>query len=264
MYETATHPNRRIPAPPKPCAQCGKMFRTPPSTNRVYCSKACQAEGARGRPLPANLRRVEATCANCGGSFTVRPHEIRNGRRYCSRACGSAGRKGQPMPAEQRAKISAVKTGRNLGPRRAPISVICQHCGQPFTVGKDRASVARYCSQDCYHAAVKADPTKNPAYKHGNQCRSYPYGKNWKARALRARERDNHTCQGCGKRQRSPQLDVHHIQPRREFGRDKKAADSIDNLITLCKPCHGKWEAARRIGGEPDAPAPYSLAPRLA
>jgi 5-methylcytosine-specific restriction endonuclease McrA len=51
--------------------------------------------------------------------------------------------------------------------------------------------------------------------------------------ALRRRvlERDRWLCQFCGHRQ---QLDIHHIIPRSRGG-----SDSEDNLITLCRTCHG-------------------------
>lgn len=45
--------------------------------------------------------------------------------------------------------------------------------------------------------------------------------------------RDNYTCQICGAR--NTRLEVHHIQFRSQGG-----SDSMDNLVTLCKECHGK------------------------
>ena len=48
---------------------------------------------------------------------------------------------------------------------------------------------------------------------------------------LQILERDGWRCQVCGDRQ---QLDIHHIIPRSRGG-----SDSQDNLITLCRTCHG-------------------------
>ena len=45
--------------------------------------------------------------------------------------------------------------------------------------------------------------------------------------------RDNYTCQICGAK--DTRLEVHHIQFRSQGG-----SDSMDNLVTLCKDCHGK------------------------
>lgn len=51
--------------------------------------------------------------------------------------------------------------------------------------------------------------------------------------------RDNCACQECGKS--NCMLEVHHIRARRYGG-----ADTIGNLITLCKKCHDKTECRER------------------
>ena len=50
-------------------------------------------------------------------------------------------------------------------------------------------------------------------------------------------ERDNHTCQCCGK-QKTSKLHVHHIMKRSKGG-----TDHFDNLITLCSSCHGSADS---------------------
>lgn len=47
--------------------------------------------------------------------------------------------------------------------------------------------------------------------------------------------RDDFTCQSCGCRFPSIDLEVHHVLPRAQHG-----SDSIRNLISLCKQCHIK------------------------
>lgn len=52
-------------------------------------------------------------------------------------------------------------------------------------------------------------------------------------------ERDNYTCQECGKT--NGRLAVHHIIPRKDGGQD-----SMDNLVTVCDGvCHKKIEPYR-------------------
>ena len=46
-------------------------------------------------------------------------------------------------------------------------------------------------------------------------------------------ERDRWRCQNCGS---AKDLQVHHLQPRSQLG-----DDTMQNLITLCIPCHGEW-----------------------
>lgn len=69
------------------------------------------------------------------------------------------------------------------------------------------------------------------------------YGSNWKRMRDRVRKRDNHTCQDCGHEwvQGETRLDVHHITPIKKFDQPEKA-NTLENLITLCRTCHNKWE----------------------
>lgn len=46
-------------------------------------------------------------------------------------------------------------------------------------------------------------------------------------------QRDEFTCQSCGRRFESADLEAHHLLPRAQRG-----SDSIRNLVTLCKKCH--------------------------
>lgn len=66
------------------------------------------------------------------------------------------------------------------------------------------------------------------------------YGPGWYRIRRQVRERDNHTCQDCGKHQRRPGLDVHHIVPRAAFHGDFDRANHPDNLVALCKTCHAR------------------------
>src|SRR5713101_5580431 len=45
------------------------------------------------------------------------------------------------------------------------------------------------------------------------------------------------TCSLCGTRLHSSEVEVDHIIPRARF-KDPQEADSMDNLQTLCTPCH--------------------------
>ena len=69
------------------------------------------------------------------------------------------------------------------------------------------------------------------------------YGSNWKRMRDKTRERDGHTCQVCGHEwtEGEMKLDVHHITPIKKFDTPEKA-NTLDNLITLCRSCHKKWE----------------------
>lgn len=73
----------------------------------------------------------------------------------------------------------------------------------------------------------------NPAWIDG---RSYePYGPRWEKLREEIRERDSHTCQKCGGKQKREKLIVHHID-------GNKKNNEPSNLICYCRSCHGKVE----------------------
>jgi DEAD/DEAH box helicase domain-containing protein len=77
----------------------------------------------------------------------------------------------------------------------------------------------------------------------GNSHKNNNYGKGWEATKRSVRERDHNTCQNCGKLGNSLNLDVHHIKPFKTFDSIAEA-NSLENLITLCKQCHNQAESS--------------------
>ncbi len=68
-------------------------------------------------------------------------------------------------------------------------------------------------------------------------------GATWKARRRQAWERDGHCCQDCGIGLSLEWAEIDHVMPRRMGGgwRD----DRLENLRTLCSPCHRRRHEAR-------------------
>lgn len=84
----------------------------------------------------------------------------------------------------------------------------------------------------------------HPSYKHGGAA----YGKGWtEEKRERVRERDGRKCRVCGlsgaahREKFGQRLHVHHIQPAHTVD-DPDYRNSMDNLVTLCHPCHERWE----------------------
>lgn len=80
----------------------------------------------------------------------------------------------------------------------------------------------------------------NPNWRGGYSNR---YGSGWSLVRQRIRERDE-VCQECGHDGSENRLEVHHIVPVREFRSAEETtvedAHRPENLVLLCKSCHGK------------------------
>jgi DEAD/DEAH box helicase domain-containing protein len=79
-------------------------------------------------------------------------------------------------------------------------------------------------------------------------------GRNWDVQRRRTRERDGFRCQHCGAPEKpNRQHDIHHLRPFREFnyvpGQNEAylEANCLENLITLCRSCHLRAEAAQMM-----------------
>lgn len=84
-------------------------------------------------------------------------------------------------------------------------------------------------------------PTGEEHWSWNGGSESVYYGANWAEQRDAARERDDHECQVCGHGGSDRALDVHHIHPIRTYDTPEKA-NTLDNLITLCRSCHRRWE----------------------
>ncbi len=75
---------------------------------------------------------------------------------------------------------------------------------------------------------------------------SNDYGPDWPRIRLAVRTRDGFRCQVCGAVESNREHDVHHKIPFKAFTSTAEA-NRLDNLITLCSPCHHKAEQNVRI-----------------
>ena len=127
------------------------------------------------------------------------------------------------------------------------VKLTCLNCRQEFKVHPKRKDTAKFCSHKCLGEwrSKNWKGEDNPSWRGGHP--RY-YGENWEKQKRKALNRDSHTCQMCGAPENGQRHDVHHIKPIREF-EDPASANSLDNLVTLCRSCHIKAETMRE--GEP-------------
>jgi len=170
--------------------------------------------------------KVKKVCAECGDEFEVYPY--RDDAEYCSRECAYGNR---DMPSTKR------------------VTVECDWCGESFETYKslaERRSGRNYCDYSCYGKwrSENIVGESHPQWSSGDR----NYGNGWTERKRRkVRERDGFKCQRCGMDQKEHEeeygsrLSVHHMRRARDFDSDKERND-MDNLITLCRHCHHRWE----------------------
>ncbi len=259
----------------KKCKSCGIPFRVRPSrAGQNFCSRQCAAAqrlqgtiltcGACGTDFYikrdqlnrspehwcsrqcADIGRRKGeyrTCKVCDTSFYMHPSYITQAKRtgeYCSMQCYDKVKSQILTPIHQNRSeswnrnISKAKKGKpNLKARRPPRTIVCKQCGyERIFRGRQAylAKQAQFCSTECWYAWArinKWEGKRPPIY----------YGRSWRSQAKLARERDDHTCQNCGRRQYNPRHDVHHTVPFRGFD-DSEEANALSNLITLCHSCH--------------------------
>jgi 5-methylcytosine-specific restriction enzyme A len=66
---------------------------------------------------------------------------------------------------------------------------------------------------------------------------AYRRTKEWKAKRQAVLERDEFVCKICNKKNKSKNLQIHHINESKY-----KDSDEINFLVTLCKACHQEVE----------------------
>ena len=195
---------RNIKSIQRICKACGNRFVVYPSQpwRSDYCSLECS---------PRHIANKEKVCEYCGKGFVAFSHRAVIEGKYCSRQC-------------------------LYDSNNSNTVVHCCICEKPIPSSPRRSnrSSRHFCSPEC--KSIGQSGEGNPAWNGG--AGSYRGPNWWKQRQL-ARKRDAFTCQQCGitEEEIGQSLDVHHIKPFRLFD-DYKAANALDNLVSLCHLCH--------------------------
>lgn len=104
-------------------------------------------------------------------------------------------------------------------------SVICPDCGEEIrTIGRWKS----HCSEDKeakYYRRLSESINRVPDVK-------------WKVQRKAALHRADGECEVCGD---TETLEVHHIVKRRVFD-EERVSHALENLVVLCRSCHGRLE----------------------
>jgi len=189
----------------------------------IYCSKKCSGKDKTYMP--------DLVCEKCGKTFHLR-QESRTGK-FCSAECAGT-------------------------PRNGKVIQKCEVCGKEREVYASKGN-RKFCGYKCAYIGRKhfvsfearERMSENQKGKKGNGWNGgitiesvmfYTSGK-WKRLSKLCKDRDNCACQRCFNYFPYEKLRAHHI-----FFRADGGEDVLENLITLCNPCHKKthWEAKKQ------------------
>lgn len=212
------------------CDSCGEEIETEKyeleNQENMYCSVECQHNGYR------NKKPVK--CEYCGDIEEIIPARVPT-HRFCSEQCKS----------NHEAETWQGKNGPNY---RGRVTKECRDCGEEMELCPSLEH-REFCSVDCFGNWVSKN---HNGENHPNWSGGWSdyYGPNWHEQRRAARIRDQSRCQSCRATplDTGEELSVHHIQPIRKFKNKYEEpkcyelANSLDNLICFCRPCHHRWE----------------------
>jgi hypothetical protein len=118
------------------------------------------------------------------------------------------------------------------------LNIICTECGNHYHKSPYHINNTNFCSHKCYsdYRSKKLKESNNPNWRGGKS--KEPYGFDFtKELKEYIKKKDNYECQMCFN---NKNLVVHHLDYNKKNNKE-------DNLITLCKYCHGKTNGHRDV-----------------
>lgn len=160
----------------------------------------------------------DAICKSCHTIFHP-SHRIKN--TFCSLQC-----------------YWNYKAEHGIGPpsRRTRPDSICLQCKEAFYTPRKPNKI--FCRRECFRAWMRNNSPQGFLWPEKKAFR----GKHWPIIRQAVKKRDDHRCHNCG--QQGGWLEVHHIKAFHSFQSATKA-NSLSNLVTLCRQCHFQVEFGR-------------------
>ncbi len=254
------------------CAYCGKPFEVYKTElpRKRFCSKHCQNENQRSP--------TEFVCETCGITFTKVFSRVKGKHIYCSQKCAHTGRQrrkikpcyicGTPVIRPQSLMNERVTCGEQCyrefkrimatgenSPVKNSVPKTCVICGKKFEVPASKSYKGLCCSAECRCKYVSLLFKRRRYDKWAKGITKQLYrGPNWEEQRQKALERDGHKCRKCSS---TECVCVHHKKPFRNFHGDYVKANTLGNLVTLCRSCHSKQKVHRDKSKDPR----YTLMP---
>lgn len=228
----------------KVCDQCGIEYRDRDRKRKQknnFCSVDCNDDwksvNQTGKNNPSyNGGQVPMSCKTCNKDFTVPQHRSKTAK-YCSVECRGISDRGYWVGENNPNWVGG------------DVSLYCEWCDVEFTVPPYRAQTSRFCSDSCFGDWV-SDSGVNSGENHPNynpEKQTIYYGSEWSNYRRDVICRDRYQCVDCEidrdthNEEYERDFHVHHIKPVHSF-ESVEDAHYMSNLVTLCIPCHRKWE----------------------
>lgn len=209
--------------PNRTCKDCGSEFYDQKSRLK-YCEDCNPNAGENNGNWKDAKEKAE--CRICGSEFSYFPSD-KDGI-YCPDCVESADGLLPENPAN-----------------RERVSTECTYCESEIEAYPSQVEARKrglFCDLDCYGKWLSENVVGDD--HHQWEGGTLNYGRKWWRVRRKALERDDYTCQNCGKTTadigRNP--DVHHIERVRNFDSPQQA-HMLENVITLCRSCHRNVEA---------------------
>jgi 5-methylcytosine-specific restriction endonuclease McrA len=191
----------------KICIVCGKEYTKKVNCSvknwkiSKYCSHKCLNKSKIGKPAWNRRDDMETVCPNCGKQFRKRCQTDK----YCCRKCARAK---QIIPAESYRQSGIKRTGDN----------------NPMKLEENKEKIR------LANLGSKSHFWKGGLSKENYRFRRTVVYRKWR---MAVYERDNYTCQKCGKR--GGKLQAHHLK---SFEKYPELRLDVSNGQTLCIACH--------------------------
>ena len=205
------------------CEQCGKEFKSKAKKQR-FCSQLCKSyfDGTR----------ITFNCDYCGKECnTTISHYNNNKNHFCSQKCKAKWQEENNIGEN------------NPSWKGGSIKHNCDYCGKEIEIKKCNKNRSKnyYCSKECQdkHRSVIYSGENHPNYNPNITDEEREIKRNYaeyKDFIRGVYERDNYTCQCCGKR--GYKLNAHHIYG---YAEHKDLRIDLNNGVTLCEECHKKY-----------------------
>ena len=233
VHHTSVHGVR---LPNRTCERCSEPFRS--DYEKKYCSERCRTRAVsyKGSSNP-NFRNAKerSACRICNTTFEYYPSS-KDGI-YCPECVRSENWQEHPT------LCGSEHPGWNGGKR----TVTCDVCDETVERYPSNVGDVVTCSESCRGRWLSTafSGVNHPNWAGGG---NESYGTGWNEVRTTALERDGYACVHCGvsKEALGRNPDVHHLVPVRAFDEspDHELTDahSLDNVVSLCIPCHRKAE----------------------